>query len=389
MTCIMKIINGSVFNRTYEEREKRLHDMYTKFERGDYSAFKGLINWATTIIGELKAAKIKFDDERIVGVLEQYMTGVELEKDIEEWRIIHILLEREGELPEHALAALYLKLQERKEMHFLKENHVSEIARYEELLNRLKLYNTVLYEKLESRFLSLGLKNVWNECVSIYEYDNRELPIWHVMFLQKFGLYSIIEKFSDFKRDLFVSSKLIQNQAKVLNVMRDGASLKRVCDVIRGRMNIFDPKLGVDIREGEMNGGWDDFMSINSPSSKDLPLEFEELSKEYDEVMKEPNKEAFIRKCADFHFDFLRVHPFPDGNGRTSRILLSSMLASRDVFMPSLYTDYSDKEYFYRRSDEALNGNYKITENDIFMRLGYFWPSVLPHDEINDEGVTK
>ncbi len=389
MTCIMKIINGSVFDRTYEEREKRLHDMYTKFERGNYSAFKGLINWATTIISEFKKAKIKLDDERIVGLLEQYMTGVELEKDIKEWRIIHILLEREGELPEHALAELHSKLAERDEMHFLKENHVSEIAKYEELLNRLKLYNTELYEKLESRFLSLGLKNVWNECISIYEYDNRELPIWHVMFWPKFGLYSIIEKFSNFKRDLFVSSKLIQNQAKVLNVMRDGASLKRVCDVIRGRMNVFDSKLKVDIRECEMSGGWDGFMSKNSPSSKDLPIEFEKLSKEYDEIMKEPNKEAFIRKCADFHFDFLRVHPFPDGNGRTSRILLSSMLASHDIFMPSLFSDYSDKEYFYRRSNEALKGNYKITENDIFMRLGYFWPSVLPHDEINDEGVTK
>lgn len=106
-----------------------------------------------------------------------------------------------------------------------------------------------------------------------------------------------------------------------------------------------------------------------------------ELEAEYKKIMMEEDIEKFIRGCARLHFNFLRIHPFLDGNGRTARILLSTMLASRNIFFPSVYIDREGKEDFYIASNAALTGRYERTEQDLLSRIGHFYPMVLPKNK--------
>ena len=73
------------------------------------------------------------------------------------------------------------------------------------------------------------------------------------------------------------------------------------------------------------------------PSPEELPKQFQKMSERFTEILDIQDDEEFVKRCADFHFDFLQMHPYTDGNGRTARTLLSLMLASHNILMPSLY----------------------------------------------------
>lgn len=59
-----------------------------------------------------------------------------------------------------------------------------------------------------------------------------------------------------------------------------------------------------------------------------------------------------IRRAAFFFSEFLLIHPFEDGNGRTARLLLSHLLRSVSVVPVSLYLDTANPRSVYL---EALN----------------------------------
>lgn len=59
-----------------------------------------------------------------------------------------------------------------------------------------------------------------------------------------------------------------------------------------------------------------------------------------------------IRRAAFFFSEFLLIHPFEDGNGRTARLLLSHLLRSVSVVPVSLYLDTVNPRAVYL---EALN----------------------------------
>ena len=153
--------------------------------------------------------------------------------------------------------------------------------------------------------------------------------------------------------------------------------MKDVCEVIRRGFNEYNNEIEINIRNVNLRADGGSFIA-NAPSAKKLPDEFKKLEDEYKEVLMIEDEESFVRRCADFHFDFLRVHPFSDANGRTSRMLLSTLFASRNMLFPSLYVDAVGKCDFYLGSNAALYGNYKPTEYDLIYRLGHFYPMILP-----------
>ena len=243
--------------------------------------------------------------------------------------------------------------------------------------------------ELKQIFSNKGLDILYEEMYSRYQYYNEEISMNDIVYGYTFGINKIKNDLSRFFSDVYASSKTIQNQMNVLRKIKDGGSLKDVCNVIREGLGKFK-NIEIGLRDKELCLENDRFTS-NSTLVKDLLIEFEKLEDEYKTIMNEKDDETFVRRCADFHFDFLRVHPFSDGNGRTSRILLSTMLGSRNIFFPSLYISNDIKSDFYKRSNDALKGIYETTQNDLIHRLGHFYPMILPNhsNETNGEHTEK
>ena len=76
--------------------------------------------------------------------------------------------------------------------------------------------------------------------------------------------------------------------------------------------------------------------------SRDVPQKMRELISWYqDEVDLHP-----IEKAARFHGEFEMIHPFPDGNGRTGRLLLNYMLV-REGYWPVNIRYGQDRKNYY------------------------------------------
>lgn len=183
-----------------------------------------------------------------------------------------------------------------------------------------------------------------------------------------------------FKEDAFAMTKMTKILADCLMAMKNHKDLDVICRGIRTALGKTRARTDYKWESGvrTINLANDNDFISNSSKIDTLNDDYNKLREQYQEVLAEEDETEFIKKCADFHFDFTRVHPFSDGNGRTSRILLSMMLATRNIMLPSLYTGTIDKFEFYTKSNTALEGDYSTIEQELFERLGHFYPLVMP-----------
>lgn len=87
----------------------------------------------------------------------------------------------------------------------------------------------------------------------------------------------------------------------------------------------------------------------NEPISdpKDIKSDMEKLL--YNYYNKWNNLDPYLRE-AKFNIEFLRIHPFEDGNGRTSRLLLNFNLMKQKI-APVIITDDLVDDYFKARNN--------------------------------------
>lgn len=71
------------------------------------------------------------------------------------------------------------------------------------------------------------------------------------------------------------------------------------------------------------------------------------------EIKKESNHPIFIASI--FHYNFVRIHPFPDGNGRLARIISSLILLSFNFPPPTI--EVSDRVIYLNSLRNADSGN--------------------------------
>jgi Fic family protein len=94
----------------------------------------------------------------------------------------------------------------------------------------------------------------------------------------------------------------------------------------------------------------------------DVPLKMQEFIKWY-------NKEAVnmhpIERAARIHVDFVGIHPFVDGNGRTSRLLMNFELI-KSGFPPVIFKVKDRLEYY-----KALNTAHTTNNYMPFLELTY------------------
>lgn len=106
-------------------------------------------------------------------------------------------------------------------------------------------------------------------------------------------------------------------------------------------------------------------------------------------------------------YDFIMLLPFTDGYGRTSRLIFQKMLASRNIFITSLFDSYYHRiQYGYEKNAikseyifeylnnfstaenlTAYNNDYTYIVNYIINRVQMFYHDLIPR--ITEESVKK
>lgn len=124
-------------------------------------------------------------------------------------------------------------------------------------------------------------------------------------------------------------------------------------------------------------------------SQAEIKEKMAEFDKEYKEMLEEKSPEQYVRKCANLMIRFVSIHPFDDGNGRTSRMLLQTMLARRGILLPSNIDNYFERQIgtdYCQMEDRCLRKlDSTEMENYILNRTLYFNNGEI---QLNDTPLT-
>lgn len=110
----------------------------------------------------------------------------------------------------------------------------------------------------------------------------------------------------------------------------------------------------------------------NTTDYEDIETEMSKLFDEYNGIMNLKNDKDYILECYKFTQKFLQIHPYGNGNGRTSKYLFYILLLKRNI-LPFTITDsnYLPKCYV----------NNRISDNYIFARQNIMCARVEPEIE--------
>ena len=127
------------------------------------------------------------------------------------------------------------------------------------------------------------------------------------------------------------------------------------------------------ISNGYRSGGGYYLVDTNIPISNalDVSKDMFYLIKKYHEDCKD--YEPFERE-ARFHIEFIRIHPFEDGNGRTSRLILNYNLLSQSIAPVIITVDLEEYYHSYIKNYDikGMANLFKIQstrENEVIHQL--------------------
>ncbi|WP_240377184.1 Fic family protein [Bacillus piscicola] len=104
-------------------------------------------------------------------------------------------------------------------------------------------------------------------------------------------------------------------------------------------------------------------LNVRISGSKHTPPHFLQVKNEMDQLISwyEKNKEELhaVELAALFHFKFVYIHPFVDGNGRTARLLMNLILMENG-YPPAIVKAEDEKRYKYYEALEnaSMNDDY-------------------------------
>ena len=99
---------------------------------------------------------------------------------------------------------------------------------------------------------------------------------------------------------------------------------------------------------------------------EETPAKMHDLLNWYAEKSKEDNVNPIL-VAAEFHYRFIRIHPFDDGNGRTARILMNFILMQ--FGFPPVIIKTEDKANYFAALRMADAGNIEVFVNYIAQNL--------------------
>lgn len=110
----------------------------------------------------------------------------------------------------------------------------------------------------------------------------------------------------------------------------------------------------------------------------------DKLNLTFEQLKTTTDIEKYIRGCANIFQEFLMLHPYTDGNGRTARTMLTIMLARKNIFIPNLYDSYNEREsdsMFIMFGDEAAKtGDFQLFQDYLLARVQKYNPKIITGD---------
>lgn len=106
---------------------------------------------------------------------------------------------------------------------------------------------------------------------------------------------------------------------------------------------------------------------------RQIPFLMMDLRSEFTEILeyvKNPNFNIiqYIKKVVELKCKIIKIHPFADGNGRTTRALVN--LLFKIVKLPSVYIEYEEKDIYLKAMEHATDdANFDYINNFYFYRI--------------------
>lgn len=134
-------------------------------------------------------------------------------------------------------------------------------------------------------------------------------------------------------------------------------------------------------RSANVTFGRNNTKSVGLLEHEFVPQAMKLYSKDMADFLEHSSKmsdEEYIKQVAKFHFRFVRIHPFIDGNGRTARAITNSLLSNRDLC--ATFEKYTKSEYI-------KDMNSIITDYDTYNKGLYTDQSIC--SKMEDENIQK
>ena len=127
--------------------------------------------------------------------------------------------------------------------------------------------------------------------------------------------------------------------------------------IIRGELNNVPTdsdhgKLEEGFRTHNLNDTTEFFEYSTSPDKIESVIEM--LNQQFANLMNIEDTEEYIKKSGELYYKFILCHPYADGNGRTSRYLINTLLAHRGIVMPALYNTAKEQYIFNSRLNKHV-----------------------------------
>ncbi len=250
------------------------------------------------------------------------------------------------------------------------------------------------YKNFKKQYLELDLQNVidyekfcmisivWHstkiEGCSLTETDTKVLienditaagkPLKdHLMITDHFATFQYIKEQAKIKRKLSVD---FIKEIAALVMKNTGGFTKTV-------LGDFDMSKG-DLRLAQVYVDKKYF-----PDYKKVPILLEQLCQSVNERMDKAKDDEIINLSADIHYNFVNIHPFGDGNGRTARLLMNYIQLYHNEPLIKIFTE-DRTEYINALNETEEKENLEIFRNFIInQEIKFLKAEIEKHKKID------
>lgn len=119
------------------------------------------------------------------------------------------------------------------------------------------------------------------------------------------------------------------------------------------------------------------------PDYKKVPDLLEKFCKQVNERIDNANNTDILKLAADVHYNFVNIHPFGDGNGRTARLLMNYIQLYHNEPLIKIFTE-DRAEYIDALNETEEKENIEIFRNFILKQETKFLKSEIEkHKKLN------